>query len=58
METQSGLLQKIDELYTSYLGFQYPLLFPYGKDDYRHDVSHRATSSSKGGKRNRLKIRE
>ena len=46
------------ELHTSYLGFQYPLLFPYGEDGYRHDVTHRDISSGNNSKRNRLTIRE
>ena len=46
MEMQSGKLQRIDELHTSYLSFQYPLLFPYGEDGYRHDVLHQSTYTS------------
>lgn len=34
LETQKGNLQQLDELHTSYLGYQYPLRFPYGKDGY------------------------
>ena len=41
MQTQSGQLQRISEFHTSYLGYQYPLLFPYGKDGYRPNVKHR-----------------
>ena len=40
LETQTGQLQRINELHTSYLALQYPLLFPYGEDGYRHDVLH------------------
>lgn len=58
METQSGELQRINELHASYLGYQYPLLFPYGEDDYRHDVTHQAIESSQGRKRNQLTIKE
>ena len=57
MEKQSGKLQRINELHTSYLGFQYPLLFPYGEDGYRHDVNHRDRPGF-NHKRNRLTIRE
>ncbi|RZB66153.1 hypothetical protein D0Y65_041982 [Glycine soja] len=32
VETQNGELQRIHELNSSYLGLQYPLLFPYGYD--------------------------
>ena len=57
MEKQSGKLQRINELHTSYIGFQYPLLFPYREDGYRHDVNHRDRPGIKQ-KRNRLTIRE
>ena len=57
MEKQSGKLQRINELHTSYLGFQYPLLFPYGEDGYRHDVSHRDKPGI-NRKMNKLTIRE
>ncbi|KAK7311202.1 hypothetical protein RJT34_09186 [Clitoria ternatea] len=46
LETQSGKLQRINELHAGYLGLQYPLLFPYGEDGYRHDVQHRNTNVS------------
>ena len=55
MESRTGKLQRINELHTSYLGYQYPLLFPYGEDGYRHDISH---CDSLALKRNRLTIRE
>ncbi|XP_021979624.1 uncharacterized protein LOC110875727 [Helianthus annuus] len=41
VETQSGMLQRISELHPLYLAQQYPLLFPYGDDDYRVDIPHR-----------------
>ena len=47
LETRGGQLQRIDELHSSYLGLQYPLLFPYGEDGYRPDILHRATSTGK-----------
>ena len=43
-------------MHTSYLCFQYPLLFPYGEDGYRHDVFHRSTHTSQ--KRIQLTIKE
>jgi len=49
METHSGKLQQIDELHTSYLSFQYPLLFPYREDGYRHNVLHQSTYTLKKG---------
>ncbi|KAF1870934.1 hypothetical protein Lal_00015234 [Lupinus albus] len=54
METQSGQLKRIDELHASYLAFQYPLLFPYGEDGYRHDVCHRVRVDSHNRKRNHV----
>lgn len=59
MQTQSGHLERIDELHTSYLGYQYPLIFPYGEDGYRDDVLHRARGTgAKVTIRNRLTMRE
>jgi len=58
MENRSGKLQRINELHTSYLGYQYPLLFPYGEDGYRHDISHRDRMLPKNVKRNCLTIRD
>ncbi|KAF1870631.1 hypothetical protein Lal_00026031 [Lupinus albus] len=58
MQTQSGQLKRINELNASYLAFQYPLLFPYGEDEYRNDVCHRDRLSSQGRKRNRVTVRE
>ena len=58
LETQTGQLQRIDELHSSYLGLQYPLLFPYGDDGYRPDILHRATSTGKKRKRNCVTLRE
>jgi len=55
MESRTGKLQRINELHTSYLGYQYPLLFSYGEDGYRHDISHRDSLASKC---NRLSIKE
>ncbi|KAL5190708.1 Replication protein A DNA-binding subunit B [Glycine soja] len=58
VETQNGELQRIHELHSSYLGLQYPLLFPYGEDGYRPDILHRCTPSSRKRKRNCLTMRE
>lgn len=35
LETKSGVLQRISELYAGYLALQYPLLFPYGEDGFQ-----------------------
>ncbi|KAF1859963.1 hypothetical protein Lal_00028147 [Lupinus albus] len=57
LEKQSGKLKRINELHTSYLGYQYPLLFPYGEDGYRHDVCYSSTCSRQY-KRNRVTIKD
>ncbi|KAF1891491.1 hypothetical protein Lal_00012379 [Lupinus albus] len=56
LEKQSDKLKRINELHTSYLGYQYPLLFPYGEDGYRHDVCYSSTCSRQY-KRNRVTIK-
>jgi len=58
LERRSGKLQRINELHASYLGLQYPLLFSYGEDGYRHDVQHKDKQLSQPRKRNRVTIRE
>ncbi|KAL6582395.1 hypothetical protein OROMI_006409 [Orobanche minor] len=55
VETQSGALQRINELHPSYLPLQYPLLFIYGEDGYYADVPHAESSNNK---RINLTIRE
>ncbi|KAH1232513.1 hypothetical protein GmHk_09G025145 [Glycine max] len=50
VETQNGELQRIHELHSSYLGLQYPLLYPYGEDGYRPDILHRSTFDNKKGR--------
>lgn len=46
VEIQMGHLKRISELHASYLGLQYPLMFPYGEDGYREDINFAETSSS------------
>jgi len=57
MQSQSGNLQIIDEFHASYLGFQYPLLFPYGEDDYRPGILHRFRHQTVITSHNRLTIK-
>lgn len=57
MQSQSGNLQRIDEFHASYLGFQYPLLFPYGEDGYRPAILHKFRHETKITKHNRLTIK-
>ncbi|KAG4997228.1 hypothetical protein JHK84_028255 [Glycine max] len=51
-------LQRIDDLNTSYLAYQYPLLFLYGEEGYRLDVLYRAKHCFNGSNTNKLTIRE
>ncbi|XP_073152320.1 uncharacterized protein [Henckelia pumila] len=57
VETQTGRLKRINELNPSYLALQYPLIFPYGEDGYREDISFSESKSSSVG-RKRVSIRE
>nr|GEV90231.1 hypothetical protein [Tanacetum cinerariifolium] len=41
IETKLGNMQRINVLHRSFLSLQYPLLFPYGEDNYRTDILHR-----------------
>ncbi|CAH9146259.1 unnamed protein product [Cuscuta epithymum] len=38
VQTKGGAFQFMTELNPSFLGLQYPLLFPYGQDGFREDV--------------------
>lgn len=57
LQTQSGSLQRINELHPSYLALQYPLLFPYGEDGYRVDIPL-GDCNNTSRKRTRLSMRE
>ncbi|XP_031108678.1 uncharacterized protein LOC116013169 [Ipomoea triloba] len=39
IESRTGQLKRINQLNHAYLPIQYPLLFPYGEDGYREDIS-------------------
>jgi hypothetical protein len=57
LQGQTGNLQRIDEFHASYLGFQYPLLFPYGEDGYRPGILLRYKDDTVVNSRNRLTIK-
>jgi hypothetical protein len=57
MQNRSGQLQRIDEFHASYLGFQYPLIFPYGEDGYRPGILLRYKDDSVITGRKRLTIK-
>ncbi|KAL6572326.1 hypothetical protein OROMI_013284 [Orobanche minor] len=58
VETKTGYLKRINELHASYLGLQYPLIFPYGEDGYREDISLSITTSTAQNKRKRVSTRQ
>nr|XP_029148364.1 uncharacterized protein LOC112743237 [Arachis hypogaea] len=58
VETQSGRLQRINQLNPSYLGLQYPLLFPYGEDGYKEDILLNKRNHSGGKGRQEVSMRE
>ncbi|XP_031111844.1 uncharacterized protein LOC116015818 [Ipomoea triloba] len=39
IQSRTGQLKRINQLNPAYLPLQYPLLFPYGEDGYREDIS-------------------
>ncbi|KAM3356739.1 hypothetical protein P3S68_023453 [Capsicum galapagoense] len=51
LETQTGKVQRINELNVSYLTLQYPLLFPCGEDEYRDDILLNGKDESSGGRK-------
>ncbi|KAM3319097.1 hypothetical protein P3S67_006297 [Capsicum chacoense] len=51
IESQSERLKRINELNASYLGLQYPLLFPYGEDGYRENIFLNLKDESSGGRK-------
>ncbi|KAL6550126.1 hypothetical protein OROMI_020614 [Orobanche minor] len=58
VETKTGYLKRINELHASYLGLEYPLIFPYGEDGYREDISLSITTSTAQNKRKRVSTRQ
>jgi hypothetical protein len=58
VETKTGQLKRINELNASYLGLQYPLLFPYGEDGYREDVPLRYSNMTPSTRRKKITMRE
>lgn len=57
VETKSRQLQRISELHTLYLPLQYPLLFPYGDDEFRENIPL-DESTSNNRKMNTLTMKE
>jgi len=51
----SGELTRLHETHTTFIPLQYPIMFPYGEDDYQEDVPIRE-SHSKSKSRVRVQI--
>lgn len=58
VETKIGKLKQISGLNASYLGLQYPLLFPYGEDGYREDVPLSYSSMTPSTRRKKITMRD
>ncbi|XP_031095061.1 uncharacterized protein LOC115999345 [Ipomoea triloba] len=58
VESKAGHFQRISELNPAYLPLQYPLLFPYGEDEYREDIQFAEVDGRSAAGRNRISPRE
>ncbi|XP_045829948.1 uncharacterized protein LOC123921446 isoform X3 [Trifolium pratense] len=56
---KDGHLQRIHETHSKFIPLQYPLLFPYGEDQYSEDIRRNSLTSSLSTKRReRVTLRE
>lgn len=58
VDSKSGKLQCINDLNSTYLQLQYPLLFPYGEDGYIEEIPFATLSNLQSQARKRISIRE
>ncbi|KAL3648627.1 hypothetical protein CASFOL_005030 [Castilleja foliolosa] len=58
VELKSGKLHRINELNISYLGLQYPLLFPYGEDGFTEDIPYTSHKNITATGRKNVTVRE
>ncbi|GAU35868.1 hypothetical protein TSUD_63580 [Trifolium subterraneum] len=56
IQAKGGHLTRINEFHPAYLGYQYPLIFPYGEDGFRRGTLHKERAGVVITKRNRLTI--
>ncbi|GAU49129.1 hypothetical protein TSUD_376720 [Trifolium subterraneum] len=56
IQEQGGQLERINEFHSAYLGYKYPLIFPYGEDGFRRGTLHKERPGVIITKRNRLTI--
>uniref|UniRef100_A0A6N2NAH5 ATP-dependent DNA helicase n=1 Tax=Salix viminalis TaxID=40686 RepID=A0A6N2NAH5_SALVM len=57
IESFSNTLQRISKLHPKFMALQYPLLFPFGEDGYRTNISFTDNHSNISGKRQRVPMR-
>uniref|UniRef100_A0A6N2MFD4 ATP-dependent DNA helicase n=1 Tax=Salix viminalis TaxID=40686 RepID=A0A6N2MFD4_SALVM len=57
IESFSNTLQRISKLHPKFMALQYPLLFPFGEDGYRTNISFADNHSDVSGKRQRVPMR-
>ena len=58
VEYKSGYLKRISVLHPSLMAMQYPILFPYGEDDYRIDIEYVNLNNSMPLTRRHITTRE
>ncbi|OMO51526.1 hypothetical protein COLO4_37635 [Corchorus olitorius] len=51
-------LQRISTIHPLYMSLQYPLLFPYGQDEFRVGIKYTESSTKDSPKRNSITMRE
>jgi hypothetical protein len=56
---RDGNLQRIHETHAKYIPLQYPLLFPFGEDQYQENIElNSLTTTTSVNKRRRVSLRE
>ncbi|GAU25167.1 hypothetical protein TSUD_150660 [Trifolium subterraneum] len=58
IEHKSEGLQRIKEFHPKFMAMQYPLLFPYGEDDFHLDMFYSQNNRRKKTKRKKVTMRE
>jgi hypothetical protein len=57
-EDRTSHLQQIDECHRKFMSMQYPLLFPYGEDDFHDNIMYRETHGSASMRRHKATMAE
>ncbi|KAK9698409.1 hypothetical protein RND81_08G102300 [Saponaria officinalis] len=56
IQTENGMLQRINELHPSYLALQYPLPFSYGENGHSIDIHHTDSDASNQNSKKRFRL--